>query len=47
MLGYVRAENPGVLMDTCWDENGELSRESFMVEVKDGKQVVVATVPAN
>ncbi len=41
------AENPGVLMDTCWDDTGELSRDSFMVEVKDGKQVVVSTVPAN
>ncbi|MCP1198331.1 ABC transporter substrate-binding protein [Notoacmeibacter sp. MSK16QG-6] len=41
------AEYPGVLMKICWDENGEVSRESFIVEVKDGKQVVSKTLPAN
>lgn len=41
------AEHPNVLMDTCWDDTGELSRESFMTQVKDGKQVVIGTVPAN
>ena len=41
------AEFPGMLMDTSWDDKGELSRQSFMVQVKDGKQVVVGTIPAN
>ncbi|PHP66729.1 ABC transporter substrate-binding protein [Zhengella mangrovi] len=41
------AEYPGILMDTCWDDSGEMSRPSFMIEVKDGKQVVGETVPAN
>ncbi|WP_018633669.1 ABC transporter substrate-binding protein [Neomegalonema perideroedes] len=38
---------PGVLMDVSWDETGEMSRESFFVEVKDGKQVVRAILPPN
>jgi branched-chain amino acid transport system substrate-binding protein len=38
---------PGMLLTTSWDKNGELSRESFMTRVKDGKQVVVGAVPAN
>lgn len=37
---------PGVLMDVSFDKNGDLDRESFMVQVKGGKQVVTATVPA-
>jgi branched-chain amino acid transport system substrate-binding protein len=40
------AQVPGVLMDVTFDKNGDLDRESFMVEVKAGKQVVTATVPA-
>ena len=41
------AECPGVLMDVSWDETGEMSRESFFVEVQNGKQVVKAILPAN
>jgi branched-chain amino acid transport system substrate-binding protein len=40
------AQHPGVLMDVSVDNNGDLDRESFMVEVKDGKQVVKETLPA-
>jgi branched-chain amino acid transport system substrate-binding protein len=40
-------ENPGVLMDVCWDETGEISRESFLVEVVDGKQEITKILPAN
>ena len=36
---------PGVLMDVCYDDKGDLDRESFMVEVRGGKQVVVETLP--
>ena len=39
-------KEPGVLMDVAFDANGDLDRESFMVEVKNGQQVVIATVPA-
>jgi branched-chain amino acid transport system substrate-binding protein len=37
--------NPGLLMDVCFDANGDIDRESFLVEVKDGKQTVTATLP--
>jgi branched-chain amino acid transport system substrate-binding protein len=36
---------PGVIMDVRFDERGDLDRESYLVEVKDGRQVVVATLP--
>lgn len=40
------AEYPGMLLTTGWDDTGEMERESFMTEVKDGQQVVIGTVPA-
>jgi branched-chain amino acid transport system substrate-binding protein len=39
------AKNPGVLMNVGFDDKGDLDRESFLVEVKGGKQVVVAVLP--
>jgi branched-chain amino acid transport system substrate-binding protein len=39
-------DNPGILMDVAFDDKGDLDRESFMVKVEDGKQVVFATLPA-
>lgn len=39
------AKYPGVIMDVHFDAKGDLDRESFMVEVKGGKQEVVATLP--
>ncbi|MCM2477538.1 amino acid ABC transporter substrate-binding protein [Rhizobium sp. CG5] len=41
------SEYPGVLMDVSWDETGEMSRESFIVKVENGKQVVDAILPPN
>jgi branched-chain amino acid transport system substrate-binding protein len=38
-------QNPGILMDVCYDDKGDIDRESFLVEVKGGKQEVVATLP--
>ena len=38
-------EHPGILLDVCFDDKGDIDRESFLVEVKDGKQVVTATLP--
>jgi branched-chain amino acid transport system substrate-binding protein len=40
------AKEPGVLMDVSIDANGDLDRESFIVEVKNGKQEVRETLPA-
>ena len=36
---------PGVILDVKFDDKGDLDRESFLVEVKNGKQEVVATLP--
>ena len=34
------AQNPGVLMDVSIDDKGDLDRESYIVEVRNGAQVV-------
>ena len=39
-------EYPGILMDVTFDKNGDLDRESFMTKVVNGKQEVVAVLPA-
>ena len=36
---------PGVLLDVGFDKNGDLDRESFLVKVVNGKQVVTETLP--
>ncbi len=36
---------PGVLMDLCFDDKGDIDRDSFLVEVRNGQQVVVETLP--
>ena len=38
-------QTPNILMDVCFDDKGDLDRESFLVEVKGGKGEVVATLP--
>jgi branched-chain amino acid transport system substrate-binding protein len=38
-------QTPGLLMDVCFDEKGDIDRDSFLVEVKGGKQVVVEVLP--
>ena len=40
------ARQPGVIMDVTIDANGDLDRESFMVEARNGKQEVKETLPA-
>jgi branched-chain amino acid transport system substrate-binding protein len=40
------SDHPGVLMDVAFDDKGDLDRESFIVEARDGKQVVKEIVPA-
>ncbi len=37
---------PGILMDVSFDNNGDLDRESFMTKVVNGKQEIIATLPA-
>jgi branched-chain amino acid transport system substrate-binding protein len=36
---------PGMLIDTAFDDKGDIDRESYLVEVKDGKQVITQTLP--
>jgi branched-chain amino acid transport system substrate-binding protein len=40
------ADQPGILMDVEFDKNGDLDRDSFLTEVKNGKQEVTAILPA-
>ncbi len=39
------AKEPGILMDVVFDDKGDLDRESFLVEVKNGKQEVIQILP--
>jgi branched-chain amino acid transport system substrate-binding protein len=45
-LSISAAKEPGVLMDVSIDANGDLDRESYIVEVRDGRQVVKEVLPA-
>jgi branched-chain amino acid transport system substrate-binding protein len=38
-------DHPGILMDVAYDQNGDIDRESYLVEVKSGKHVIVETLP--
>ncbi len=38
-------QEPGILMATTWSAKGDIDRESFLVEVKDGKQTIVKILP--
>lgn len=39
------ADEPGILMEATWDKNGDIDRESFLAEIVDGKQKIVAILP--
>jgi branched-chain amino acid transport system substrate-binding protein len=45
-LAVSAAKEPGVIMDLRFDDKGDIDRESFLVEVKNGKQEVRETLPA-
>jgi branched-chain amino acid transport system substrate-binding protein len=38
-------DEPNILMEATWDKNGDIDRISFLGEVVDGKQKIVATLP--
>jgi len=44
-LSVSAAKEPGVIMDVSVDANGDLDRESFIIEVRNGKQEVKETLP--
>ena len=38
-------DEPGVLMEVTFENNGDIDRDSFLGEVVDGKQKIVAILP--
>ncbi len=44
-LSVTAAKYPGVIMDVTVDANGDLDRDSFLVEVKNGRQIVKEVLP--
>jgi branched-chain amino acid transport system substrate-binding protein len=42
---FLAEKYPGLLMDVMWDDKGDLDRESYLAEVRDGKQVITQTLP--
>ena len=38
-------DHPGVLLDVTFDQNGDLDRESYMTQIVNGKQQIIATLP--
>ena len=38
-------KEPGILIEATWDDTGEIDRISYLAEVKDGKQIITATLP--
>lgn len=39
------AEEPGILMDVTFDQNGDIDRQGFLVEIVEGKQVIKQVLP--
>ena len=44
-LSLSAKDYPGILLDIRYDDKGDLDRDGFLVEVKNGRQVVIATLP--
>ncbi len=38
-------EEPGILMDVTFDQNGDIDRQGFLVEIVEGKQVIKQVLP--
>ena len=38
-------DEPGILIDTSWDDQGDIDRISWLGEIVDGKQKIVQTLP--
>ena len=38
-------DEPGILIETTWDNTGEIDRISFLAEVVNGKQKIVKILP--
>ena len=44
-LTITPAQEPGILMESTWDANGDIDRISFLAEVSEGKQKIIETLP--
>jgi branched-chain amino acid transport system substrate-binding protein len=44
-LTITTQDEPGILIDTTWDANGDVDRVSFLAEVENGRQVIIKTLP--
>lgn len=42
---FSASQHKGILMDVCFDDKGDLDRESFITEIRNGKTVVAETLP--
>jgi branched-chain amino acid transport system substrate-binding protein len=38
-------KTPGAIIDTSFDDKGDLDRESYLVQVKNGRQEVIQVLP--
>jgi len=38
-------DEPGILIETTWDDKGDIDRVSFIAEVIDGRQQIIAELP--
>lgn len=45
-LTITTAMEPRILLDSTWDKNGDLDHVSWIVEVQDGKQRIIESLPA-
>ncbi|MGB9118514.1 ABC transporter substrate-binding protein [Bradyrhizobium sp.] len=39
------ANEPGILMDVTFDQNGDIDRQGFLVEIVEGKQIIKQVLP--
>ena len=44
-LTITPADEPGILIETSWNDVGEIDRLSFLAEVVDGKQKITKILP--
>ena len=38
-------DEPGILLETTWDDKGDIDRISYIAEVVNGKQTITSELP--
>ena len=38
-------DEPGILLETTWDDKGDIDRISYIAEVVNGKQTITGELP--